>query len=449
VAHRFLLPGPAAGVECRVAWSIGVVGHHLPGLTVPNPDFPVVGDNVPIALLFLAHMAIVQFGLGAITLAPIYEILAFRQGDPNKLRFAHALAKAYYLTFSLGATLGVFAVTALIGLWGFDVGILVNRFLPLVGLAFGLFPVLVPMIVIYYNTFGKMQPGRHAALGVTICLVQTLFMVLIVGMDAYMITPHNTGLLSAVGNAAYVPLLLHRLIGNVSWAALFIAAVAVIRLAQSKDEGDAAYHSWAARQSLRIGIATLVLMPVAGVALIYAIKNDVPGFFDNMFRGSTAWLFVIQAVALLVVFVGANVALLLETSTDVAGADARGRVLTLATLVGLVVGSLPSSVLGESIYGVRYIGIAVAILATLLHLVLRTIAPRQRLALKPAPGAQVVLPFAASRARLAVVVTGCMAVFLTLWMGTIKEVSRGDYAVYGELTQNDAHGTYNPSGIYP
>lgn len=425
---------------------VGAAGLTAPGLTVPNPTFPVVGDNVPIAILFLAHMAIAQFGLGAITIAVAYEIWGLRDEDHDKLRLSHAFAKAYYLTFSLGATLGIFAVTALIGLWGFDVGLLVNRFLPLTALAFGTFPFLVPLVVIYYNRFGRMDPRTHVLIGVAALVLQTLFMVLIVGIDAYMITPHNTGLLSAASNAAYTPLLLHRLVGNVSWAALFGAAVAVVRLTRARDEDDAFFHSWAARHLLRIGTATLILMPIIGVALIYAIKNDVPGFFDNLFRGDTAYFFVIQALALLIVFVGANVALLLESP----GPDPTGRLLTILTVGGMVVGCLPSAILTESNYGIRYVGITVGVGATLVHLVLRTRSPRQRLALRPAPGAQVALPFqASSSARVAVVVAGCMAMFLSLWMGVIKEESRGNYAIYGELTQDQAHQPYNPSGIYP
>ena len=425
---------------------VGAAGLSVPGLTVPNPTFPVIGDNAPVAILFIAHMAIAQFGLGAITIGVAYEIWGHRDGDRHKLRLSHALAKAYYLSFSLGATLGIFAVTALIGLWGFDVGLLVNRFLPLIGMAFGIFPVMVPLVVIYYNTFGRMEPRRHALIGVAVWFLQTLFMVLIVGIDAYMITPHNTGLLSAAWNAAYTPLMLHRLVGNVSWAALFAAGVAVVRLTRARDEEDALFHSWAARQCLRIGTATLILMPVIATALIFAIKNDVPGFFDNLFRGDTAYFFVIQAVALLIVFTGANVALLLESP----GADPTGRLLTLVTLAGMAVGCLPAAVLGEAIYGIRYAGIAAGVVATLVHLTLRSVSPRQRFALRPAPGAQAVLPYqASSAARVAVVVTGVMALFLSLWMGVIKEVSRGDYAVYGELTQEQAHQQYDPSGIYP
>jgi hypothetical protein len=38
---------------------------------------------------------------------------------------------------------------------------------------------------------------------------------------------------------------------------------------------------------------------------------------------------------------------------------------------------------------------------------------------------------------------------LALFMGYMKEQARGGYVVNGELTQQDAHGPWNPQGIYP
>ncbi|HEY0409461.1 MAG TPA: hypothetical protein VGE42_04265, partial [Candidatus Dormibacteraeota bacterium] len=112
-----------------------------PALSVPTPDWPVVGDQLPIAVLFTVHIAVAEFSLGVVTLAPIFEAWGAGRGGERALRLARQLARAYYLLFSLGATLGVFAVTALIGLWGNQIGTLVNRFLPLIAVAFGTFLV--------------------------------------------------------------------------------------------------------------------------------------------------------------------------------------------------------------------------------------------------------------------------------------------------------------------
>ena len=52
--------------------------------------------------------------------------------------------------------------------------------------------------------------------------------------------------------------------------------------------------------------------------------------------------------------------------------------------------------------------------------------------------------------RNAVLAVGTVAVVTSLLMGFIKEHARGDYAVYGELRQVDAHQPYHPiQSLYP
>jgi hypothetical protein len=239
-------------------------------------------------------------------------------------------------------------------------------------------------------------------------------------------------------------------VGNVSWAALFVAAYAALRLRGSVDEDERAYRAWSAGVLLRIGTATLLLMPVLGFLTMLTLRDSAPGFLDNLVRGSAAWLFIVQSVLLGVLFVGANLALALETRRGGSRVDPVGRLAVAVAATGAVVGILPSQVLGDSVYGVRYLGILAAVLATAVHLVVRTRPGHSPAIPAPAPGAQAVLPFAASRAsRLALGVIGVVAAVLSLYMGFMKEEARGSYAIYGEMTQHDAHGVYNPANTYP
>lgn len=421
-------------------------------LTVPTPDFPVVGDNAPIAVMFLAHMAVAQYSLGAITLAAPMELWSLRRGgDERGLRYARSLANSYYLVFSLGATLAVFAITLLVGLWGQVIGTLVNQFFLVVGLAMCLFVVLAPLLVWYRNSWERMDPGRHCLLGFAVLFWQTLFLVLIVVIDADMMTPgsHDLGGLAGLrGIPSYWPLLAHRLIGNVSWTALFLAAFAGLRLLRSEEPRERAFQSWAAVVNLRIGLATAVLMPVAGFAIIEVVKSAQPGYFSTLLRGNTAWLMVIQAVLLGVVLVGGNVALALEEASwrDAPGV---GRACLAVTLGGMAAGCMPSAVVDGGLLWVRYAGIGAAIAATAVHLLTRTVghsAPR----LAMAPGALRALPFTVTAAaRRALLVAGVTAVALSLFMGYIKDAARGPDAIQGELTQSDGHQRFDPQGVFP
>jgi hypothetical protein len=421
-----------------------------PGLTIPIPDWPVVGNQAPIAALFTAHMALAQFTAGCITIAPFAELHGIRRVNPRALHYADRLTTFYYLLFSLGASLGIFAVTALYGLWANQIGILFNRLLPLMGLAFGIFFVLVPLLVWYKNSFGTMAPRRHVALGFAVSFWQNLFIVCIVGLDAFLITPQHSGFTGPLLNAAYTPLLLHRLVGNVSWAALLLGGVAVVHLMRASDESERVYQAWAARTNLRIGLITAAAMPWIGFALVEVVRQVEPGYFDNLVSGSTAYLMVIQEALMLLLLVGGNLAIALENRAD-RSLDGAGRLAVLLTLGGMVLGVLPAQVLGPGVYWMRYVGLFLASAVTLLHVLHRTLPGRAMPSLVPAPGAAIALPYTTSSlARRTVVLVGVTAMVLSLFMGFIKEEARGQYTIYGELTQGDSRGNFLPGpGVYP
>jgi hypothetical protein len=385
----------------------------LLGLTVNPTDWPIVGNQIPVAFFFTLHIVVAEFSLGAITLAAGMETVGVRSGNPWHMRYARAAANAYYLVFSLGATLAVFAVTVIIGLWGPTWGVLVNRFFPLFGFAFGSFFILAPLLVWYRNSFGRLAPRAHMLLGWAVLFWQTLFMVAMVVLDAYLIDPAQSGLLRGVLNPPFLPLLLHRLVGNVSWTALFLAGFAVLRMARASEEGERAFQSWAARLNLRIGLATAIAMPVLGFALIEVLRTSVPSFFDNLVRNDGAYLFVIQAALLGILFVAANVALAGEQLTD-RGADVLGRVCVGLAALGFAIGLLPSQVLGTDVYWVRYAGIGAGLVVTLVHLLARSAPLQPKPAYQPAPGAYAVLPYSASlAARRALVLCGVVSMALS------------------------------------
>ena len=415
------------------------------GLQVTSPNFPGIGNNASVGIVFLVHILIAEFSLGAITLAVAAEWHHLRTGDERTARYARSLANAYYLIFSLGATFAVFAVVLLTGLWANEFGQLVNKFIWLVALAFALFFVLTPLLVWYRNSFSSMNPRRHAILGTAVFALQTLFMVLIVGIDAYLINPVDAGLTEPVFNPVYWPLLIHRLIGNVSWTALFCAAYAAVKLRGGRgDAPERAFQSWAARVNLRIGLLTGLLMPVVGFLLVEVIKQSEPGYFDNLLSGGTAAFMVAQECLVGAMFIGGNIALASED-----GGPREWSLLSRAAIavsvVGMTLAALPSAVLGGNLNALRYWGLGVATVVTAVHTVTRLGGRRHR------QDDSLRVTGSVSRiGRNAVLAVGTVAVVTSLLMGYIKEHARGDYAVYGELRQVDAHQPYQPTqSLYP
>jgi cytochrome bd-type quinol oxidase subunit 1 len=415
------------------------------GLQFHAPQFPLLGNGLPLAIIFLLHITIAEFTAGAVTLATYMEWRGLRRGDALAMRYARGAANTYYLLFSLGATFAVFAVVLLTGLWGNAWGQLVNTFLPLVWVAFGLFFLILPMLVVYRNYWDRIGPVKHAVLGSALATVQNLFIVLIVGIDAYLITPFNSGLLAANLNPPYWPLLLHRLIGNVSWAALFFAAYAALRLRTTTAAPEREFQAWAARINLRIGLLFALLMPVDGFVLILVLNHWQPGYFDNLVAGGSAWMLVLQEALVAVVLVGGNLALAAEARTAGAPIQGLARAAIALSLAGMVVACLPAQVWQQPFYWVRYLGLGVAVLVTGVHLGARWLGAPARALTAP-----VVAPGGLRLGGRALVAVGVSAMLTALLMGVIKEKARGPYAVYGELTQAQAQQKFNPPGsLFP
>ena len=415
------------------------------GLQVTTPDFPGIGNNVSVGIVFLVHILIAEFSLGAITLAVAAEWHHVRTGDERTARYARSLANAYYLVFSLGATFAVFAVVLLTGLWANEFGQLINKFIWLVAFAFGLFFVLAPLLVWYRNSFSSMARRRHAILGTAVAVLQTLFMVLIVGIDAYLINPVNAGLTEPAFNPVYWPLLIHRVIGNVSWTALFCAAYAAVRLRGGRgDAAERTFQSWAARVNLRVGLLAGLLMPIVGFVLIEVIRQSEPGYFDNLLSGGTAAFMVAQECLVGVMFIGGNIALASEDGSPREW-SAGSRAAIAVSVAGMTLAALPSAVLGGGLNALRYWGLGAATVVTAVHTLSRLRGRRQR-----QDDTLRVTGSVSRTGRNAVLAVGTVAVATSLLMGYIKEHARGDYAVYGELRQVDAHQPYQPTqSLYP
>ena len=68
------------------------------------------------------------------------------------------------------------------------------------------------------------RKGLHIAMGYGAAAFEHIFLVIIVALDSFLLTPGKG--IGAFFNASYFPELGHRFVGNISWASFFIAAVA-------------------------------------------------------------------------------------------------------------------------------------------------------------------------------------------------------------------------------
>src|SRR5260370_23430341 len=116
----------------------------------PGSQLPFITNRWLVGFFFLVHIIFGSFTMGALVLGPTYEWIGLRREDPRYERLARALGNVNLKIFSLGATLGGFAVLVVTALYPtFFVTLITVFFWPSV-VAFTIWFLTLPGIL-YYN----------------------------------------------------------------------------------------------------------------------------------------------------------------------------------------------------------------------------------------------------------------------------------------------------------
>src|ERR671935_2739755 len=191
----------------------------------PAIQLPFITNRWALGAIFLIHIIFGSFTMGSLVLGPTYEWIGLRREDPRFERYARALGNVNLKIFSLGATLGGFAVLVMSALYGkFFVTLITIFFWPSV-IAFSIWFLTLGGLLLYNLRWDRFltRKGLHIAIGYATAGTEHIFLFVIVALDSYMLTPGSG--VGAFFNASYWPELGHRFVGNLSWASFFIAAV--------------------------------------------------------------------------------------------------------------------------------------------------------------------------------------------------------------------------------
>jgi cytochrome d ubiquinol oxidase subunit I len=405
-------------------------------LNRPDITIPLLGNRFIVGAFFLTHVIFGSFSMGAVLISPAFEWIGVRRRDPRFERYAHGVAATNLKVFSFGATLATFAVLTLLGLYPRLFASLITIFFWPMLLAFSSWFLTIPMLLVYVFRWRRMEvrKGRHIAIGFLGGLSEQLFLVLIVGLDSFLLTPSQGLGAGTFFNPSYLPELAHRFVGNLSWASFFIAAVMAFYAARRIDPLERAYFAWGSRASLVVGFLTLLLQIVLGFLYAESIRRASPGAFTYSMQGTFAWLWLVQGILVGTLLVGSNWYFWRSR-----GGAALGGFLTLLVTVLALLEVTPSALYPRQLFWLRYVFLGVAVVLSLLHWLLWR---------RPRPALEAGLR---SGGRLALTLTGAAALLLFLLMGVIRETARGDYTVYGQLKESNSTGIFTaPSkGFYP
>jgi hypothetical protein len=401
----------------------------------PSVQIPLITNRWTVGIFFLVHIIFGSFTMGSLVLGPTFEWIGVARRDARFERYARALGNVNVKIFSLGATLGGFAVIVVTGLYPrFFVYLITIFFWPAL-VAFSIWFLTLIGLLTYNLRWDRFatRKGAHIAIGYFTALTEHIFLIIIVALDSFLLTPGAGQGPGAFFNPSYWPELGHRFIGNLSWASFFIAAVAAIYAAASRLPADRWYHHWAARTSLVVGFLTLVPQIALGAVFVESVKQASPGAFQYSMQGPFAWLWLVQAAFLSILLIGSNLYFWQARPSP------PGLTLTSLVVIASLVTMAPAGLFPKGLFWLRYVALAAAVLLSLIHWAMSR--PRVRgLSQDLRRSSQVTLA-----------VTGVSAMLLFLLMGVIRTTARSDYTIYGQLKESNSYGVFQApnKGYYP
>lgn len=399
------------------------------------------GSRVFTGLTMLTHMFFAELFVGFAIAAPVLQVWGARTGSPRMDRMAHSIARFNVLTFSAGGTFAVLFLVLLVGLYPRVTGALFTHFVIFIFIAMAsMLLALWAMYTYYYkwDRYSVLNKGRHAALGFVAGGAIWVWMVIMTGIDTFMVTgggPTATGItsgnnvasfgteLQGILNPMFFGMALHRTFGNLSWPAFAGAAGAAFMYMRVKKAEDKAFFDWATSVGLMWGVGFLLVQPLVGFGIVYLLKFAQPedpvsgtaagGAYENLTQGGTSHLLWINLGLVVGLFVLSNIAMYL-------GAGRRliqffGLVAALAGVYSI----MPPAAF--PVFWVRYVAILIMVLATVGALV-TYVRGRFRFRHGSSPWAY----------RATLLALGVLAAVVALNMGFMKSNSRAPYTIYNQ-----------------
>ncbi len=314
VRHHLLLSLAKVGVFLGLAAVLLLVV--LPAAASDYRASPLVDSRTVVWVAMQVHLMFAAFVLGVPIFAMLVEIVGAGAKSEKYDRLAWEFTRLLTLAFITTAVFGLLGLAALV--------ILYPGFMTKMGAIFS--PTYFPyaalivadavLLVLYYYTWDTMK-GRlkwaHIGIGLALNLVGTALMCIANAWTTFMMSPAGVtdegGLLSlseAIQNPLWWPINIHRLIANTAFGGSIVAAYAAVRFLTTKSEEDRARYDWMGYVGNFVAMWALIPLPFAGYYLgreMYAYSAQMG---TTLMGGAFSWLFIIQAVLIGALFIGAN-----------------------------------------------------------------------------------------------------------------------------------------------
>ena len=302
----------AAGLEAEKA-AAETAARAKPYVEAEYRAFPVVGSRVAIWAVAQLHLLFAAFVLAVPIFAVLIEAIGYKTGDLRYDRLAYEFTKLLSVSFSMTATFGAFLTFMLIALYPKFTNYLMSVFSPTFLPYVLLFFLEAGFLYSYYYGWGKFHPLVHLGLGIGLNVVGTGIMLIANAWLTFMMSPNgisDSGAIISVADAIYnytwMPINVHRVIANVAFGGSVAAAYAAFKFLGAETDEERAHYDWMGYIGNFVAIISFLPLPFAGYWLAKEIYAYSQTLGLTMMGGAFSWLFIIQAVLIGNLFLGAN-----------------------------------------------------------------------------------------------------------------------------------------------
>ena len=288
----------------------------------PPVEFPYTGNRTAVWIVAQLHILFAGFILGAPIFVVISEWLGYRKQDPRYDRLAKEVTKVTVILYSMTALTGGLFIFVLLATYPQFTTWLINHF-------FLIFAVVYPLLFIgetiilymYFYTWDAWKgekKARHIALGVLLNLIGSITLFVIDGPTSFMNTPvraegvspaeflATASLWDKVFNYSWMPLNLHRLVGNVTFGGFIAGLIAAYMFMGSKKEEERAYYDWMGFVGNMIGVGALLFLPFMGYLLSYELCDYDASICPYMMADQLSMFFEMQGAMVGLIFLASN-----------------------------------------------------------------------------------------------------------------------------------------------
>ncbi|HLF89733.1 MAG TPA: cytochrome ubiquinol oxidase subunit I, partial [Anaerolineales bacterium] len=291
-----------------------------------------VDSRLVIWVVAQLHLLFAAFVLGVPIFALITEYVGYRTGEKRYDKLAHDFTKLLAAAFSTTASFGGLLAFSLFALYPTFMSHLSDIFSPTYAWYGLLFFAEAFTLYFYLYSWERLKGERkklHLWAGLLLNIFGVAIMLIGNSWVSYMMSPplaevsEETGevvrqglnvlnlewtgtLWQAINNPLWTPLNVHRFIGNVAFGGFIVGAYAAIRFLNAKTKEARAYYDWMGYIGNFIGVAALIPMPFAGYYMGREVYSYSAVMGNNMMGGTFSWTFIIQAILIGALFIGAN-----------------------------------------------------------------------------------------------------------------------------------------------